>query len=54
MCSTNPGFLTSPMVYKTGAGHGEQRTLFDIVSHTAASLAGVFAGEREEMVLPEI
>lgn len=33
---------------------GEERTLFDIVSHTAASLAGVFMGEREELALPEI
>lgn len=33
---------------------GQERTLFDIVSHTAASLAEVFAGKREEMVLPEV
>jgi CRISP-associated protein Cas1 len=33
---------------------GEQRTLFDIISRTAASLAQVFAGESDELVLPEI
>ncbi len=33
---------------------GESRTLFDIVSRTAASLAQVFEGETNELVLPEI
>ncbi len=33
---------------------GDQRTLFDILSRTASSLAGVFEGERTELVLPEI
>lgn len=32
---------------------GESRTLFDILAHTGASLAAVFAGERKELALPE-
>lgn len=33
---------------------GESRTLFDVVSRTAASLAAVFAGERRDLLLPDI
>jgi len=33
---------------------GDQRTLFEIVSRTASSLAQVFTGERKDLVLPEI
>lgn len=33
---------------------GESRTLFDVVARTAASLAAVYAGERKNLLLPEI
>jgi CRISPR-associated protein Cas1 len=33
--------------------NGEQRTLFDVAAHLAASLADVFLGKREELDLPE-
>jgi len=33
---------------------GESRTLFDIITRTASSLAQVFEGEVEELVLPDI
>ena len=33
---------------------GEQRTLFDILGHVAASLVRVFGGEARELTLPEI
>ena len=33
---------------------GESRTLFDIVSRTASSLAAVFAGEADKLILPEL
>lgn len=33
---------------------GESRTLFDILARLASSLAGVFAGERKKLILPEI
>jgi CRISPR-associated protein Cas1 len=33
---------------------GEQRTLFDILSRTSASIAQVFEGNAKELVLPEI
>jgi len=33
---------------------GESRTLFDIVSRMASSLAAVFNGERKDLVIPEI
>jgi len=33
---------------------GEKRTLFDIVTRTAQSLAAVFAGERDRLVLPDV
>ena len=32
---------------------GEARTLFDVLSRTAASLVAVFAGGRRGLVLPE-
>ncbi|MEW6358395.1 MAG: type II CRISPR-associated endonuclease Cas1 [Planctomycetota bacterium] len=32
---------------------GESRTLFDIAARTAASLAAAFAGERDDLILPE-
>ena len=32
---------------------GEFRTMFDIASKTASSLAAVFAGERNDLLLPE-
>lgn len=33
---------------------GESRTIFDVMARTASSLAGVFAGTRKGIVLPEI
>ena len=33
---------------------GESRTLFDLLSRSAASLAAVYMGERKELVLPEL
>lgn len=33
---------------------GESRTLFDVLGRTAASLAQVFLGEREEIILPDL
>ena len=33
---------------------GQSRTLFDIVTRTASSLAAVFAGERQKLLLPEV
>ncbi len=33
---------------------GEERTLFDIISRTASSLAQIFEGQTNELVLPEI
>ncbi|MEQ8209567.1 MAG: type II CRISPR-associated endonuclease Cas1 [Lacipirellulaceae bacterium] len=33
---------------------GEQRTVFDAMARTASSLAEVFLGEREKIVLPEV
>ena len=33
---------------------GESRTLFDVLSRTASSLAAVFMDERRELVLPEV
>jgi len=35
------------------AVEGESRTLFEIVSRTASSLAAVFAGERKDLLLPD-
>lgn len=34
--------------------HGEARTLFDILAHTAASLAAVFIGSGTDLALPEL
>lgn len=36
------------------AVENESRTLFDILSRTAASLAGVYAGETQKLFLPEL
>ena len=33
---------------------GESRTLFDLLSRSAASLAAVFMGERKDLLLPEL
>jgi CRISP-associated protein Cas1 len=33
---------------------GEERTLFDLLARTAASLVAVFAGERRDLLLPEL
>lgn len=33
---------------------GEQRTLFDIISRTSASLAQVFCGEIDDLILPDL
>jgi len=45
--------LILPLLGRFSA-EGESRTLFDIVSKTASSLAGVFAGGRKKLYLPEI
>lgn len=44
--------LLAPLVSRFCSG-GQARTLFDLAAHTAASLARVFLGEEDKLVLPE-
>ena len=46
--------LLAPLMHERFVLDGEERTLFDVAARTATSLTQVFAGQRKQLLLPDL